>query len=256
MLEISKTHSISAMDSLHYHEYHEIYVLTTGTQKYIIDGGIYDMQKGDVAIIKKGVFHKTTKGMGGERILVCFDDGFLSEYLTERARPLFLGFSDKKVIRPDERDFKSALALISDADKAIKKGNGDAAFLSLTGFLSILGNSESAGKIQPSENSTVIKAVNYVSENFATVSSLEEVANAVYISKYYLCRLFSEELGLSFNKFLNKVRLRHAEKLLSETKKSVGEIAMECGFSDPAYFCKVFGKQFGVTPAVFKKLSR
>ena len=54
-------------------------------------------------------------------------------------------------------------------------------------------------------------------------------------------------MDVTFNDFLNAVRITHARSLL-EGGCSVEKTAEKCGFSDPSYFSKVFKKFVGTTP--------
>jgi AraC-like DNA-binding protein len=50
------------------------------------------------------------------------------------------------------------------------------------------------------------------------------------------------------NKFIRNIRLKKAKELLKDDAISISSIAIDCGFSDPEYFARVFKQEFGVTP--------
>lgn len=69
-------------------------------------------------------------------------------------------------------------------------------------------------------------------------------------------RLFSQIkniTGMTPNDYILHVKLNKSLILLSDHSLTIGEIAYELGFSSPAYFSKCFKKQFGVTPADYRK---
>ena len=59
-------------------------------------------------------------------------------------------------------------------------------------------------------------------------------------------------MGTSPMEFLREARIRKATLLLTNTGKSISEIAYGCGFSDPKYFSKCFKATTGKTPSEFK----
>ena len=99
----------------------------------------------------------------------------------------------------------------------------------------------------------VRKAVGYIRGHFREELTLEDVAQAVHFSPYYLSRLFREELGLTFVNYLTIVRMEEAKRLLLETDQTVSRIADAVGYQDPSYFTKVFKKMEGQTPTQFRR---
>lgn len=97
------------------------------------------------------------------------------------------------------------------------------------------------------------ESLNYIHQNFHLNLSLENVAQQVYISPYYLSHLFKEELGITFVEYLTKVRIEEAKKLLKTTSLSIVAIASEVGYEDASYFSKVFKKNMGISPNQFRK---
>ncbi|MDL2256554.1 AraC family transcriptional regulator, partial [Parabacteroides sp. OttesenSCG-928-K15] len=69
-------------------------------------------------------------------------------------------------------------------------------------------------------------------------------------------RLFSrikDITGMTPNEYILHMKMAKATLLLKETTLTISEIAYQLGFSIPAYFSKCFKKQFGVTPADYRK---
>lgn len=61
-------------------------------------------------------------------------------------------------------------------------------------------------------------------------------------------------MGSTLTEYVNFTRMHKAEQLLINQNKSISEIALECGFSSPQYFNKLFRKINGVSPSYYKKL--
>lgn len=105
----------------------------------------------------------------------------------------------------------------------------------------------------PSKNSEIIrKAIAYISQNYNTNLTLEEVANHVHLNPTYFSTLFKQSSGSSFKEYLNIVRVEESKRLLSNTDYSIIDIAVATGFENQSYFSKVFKKYTGLTPKQYR----
>ena len=100
----------------------------------------------------------------------------------------------------------------------------------------------------------VTLAKNYLDSNYYNTDlNLDEVADAVGLSKYHLCREFNHLYGISPGKYLANLRLQKSCALLLQScQHTIAEIASMVGFSNDNYFCKVFRKAFGTTPTQYR----
>mgnify|MGYP000146393562 FL=1 len=100
----------------------------------------------------------------------------------------------------------------------------------------------------------VTLAKNYLDSNYYNTDlNLDEVADAVGLSKYHLCREFNHLYGISPGKYLANLRLQKSCALLLQSRQhTIAEIASMVGFSNDNYFCKVFQKAFGTTPTQYR----
>jgi len=101
--------------------------------------------------------------------------------------------------------------------------------------------------------STVEKAKLYIRENYQKDLSLEEVSRQVDISPYYFSKVFKEETGTNFIDYLTELRMSVAKQLLLEKERSMKEIGIMVGYSDPNYFSRSFKKNIGITPTEYKE---
>jgi AraC-like DNA-binding protein len=74
------------------------------------------------------------------------------------------------------------------------------------------------------------------------------------ISISHLARLFKQKHGMSFAEYLRDIRIQRAAQLLAGTDRPIREIAAAVGYADPSRFAEHFGRCFGVTPRVFRRL--
>jgi AraC-like DNA-binding protein len=99
----------------------------------------------------------------------------------------------------------------------------------------------------------VLTAQMWANSHLRQVISLPEWSCAIGLNPVYFGRIFRRETGLRPMEWLNNRRLQMASQYLSNTAKSVAEIADMCGFSDQFYFSRVFRQHFGLSPANYRK---
>jgi len=78
-------------------------------------------------------------------------------------------------------------------------------------------------------------------------------ADALHITPGYLNEAVKRITGSSVGQNIRNELVLRAKRMLIHTPKSIGEIARELGFEDPAYFTRLFARQTGMPPAAFKK---
>lgn len=97
------------------------------------------------------------------------------------------------------------------------------------------------------------KAAEYIRNNYRNKLTIDEIAQAVYLSPCYVSRIFKQGLGCTLMEYLTQVRVEQAKIMLKNPKYNVMQVAEESGFEDPGYFTRVFKKLEGVTPSRFKQ---
>ncbi|PZE21736.1 response regulator transcription factor [Paenibacillus xerothermodurans] len=83
--------------------------------------------------------------------------------------------------------------------------------------------------------------------------SLESVAEVVGVHPVTLSRIFKQQTGVNFVRYIVRRRMKHAQYMLLNTDKKINEIAEEIGYVDHRYFRTLFKKEFGLTPSEFRK---
>ena len=96
----------------------------------------------------------------------------------------------------------------------------------------------------------------YLTQNYSSSVTLEQLAARFEISSANLSRLFRHEFGVGFSRYLTTLRLESAVALLNSSNLPVSEVAQRCGFSTSGYFIRVFRKHFGVTPKDYRRRER
>lgn len=97
------------------------------------------------------------------------------------------------------------------------------------------------------------RALVYVQSHYTKNLSLEEVAAVVNLSYWYLSRLFTRLVGVSFQEYVTGLRLAAAKELLLETRLTVEEVARQVGYEDASHFTRIFKQRTGMTPRAFAR---
>lgn len=103
------------------------------------------------------------------------------------------------------------------------------------------------------KNDLVSPAIRYLNANYHKDVKLSHLADLCDLSPSYFSRLFNQSTGKSVKEYAKDLRLQRACELLASTDRTVVNVACEVGYVDCGYFCKLFKKEFGVTPLDYRK---
>lgn len=109
--------------------------------------------------------------------------------------------------------------------------------------------------VEPEDmNQALEKVKTYIETHFKEELTRESLASEVFMNPDYLSKLFKKNTGSSLMDYVTKVRIERAKELLERTVLTISEIAIETGYSNTAYFTKMFKKYTnGVTPREYRK---
>ncbi len=93
----------------------------------------------------------------------------------------------------------------------------------------------------------------YIARHRLDKFSLQEMAQEIGKNPSYLSRIFSEQTGKTLQVYALEKRLEAGANLLKYSEHSVGEITEYLHFSSQSYFGSYFKKQYGETPAEYRK---
>lgn len=99
----------------------------------------------------------------------------------------------------------------------------------------------------------VREAKKYIRAHIYDNISLEELAQALYISPGYLSTVFSKYEPIGIANYTNKIKVMEAQQLLVEKRLKVYEVAFKLGYENAGYFAKVFKKYTGCTPKEYRE---
>jgi transcriptional regulator GlxA family with amidase domain len=98
----------------------------------------------------------------------------------------------------------------------------------------------------------VAAAITFLNRHLAEPVSMDELVRHVGFSRARIFDLFKAQTGLTPNDYLQRLRVEKAQEQLSQSNRSVTEIALATGFSSGQYFSTVFARYTGVSPTDFR----
>ncbi|WP_147803319.1 response regulator [Alkalicoccus halolimnae] len=98
----------------------------------------------------------------------------------------------------------------------------------------------------------LLQAKEYVDSNYHKAVSLEEAAEKIGISSYYLSKLFKERFEITFMDYLKTTRIQKAVELMRDGNMPLKEVALNVGYKDPNYFSTAFKKEMGMSPREYR----
>ena len=100
---------------------------------------------------------------------------------------------------------------------------------------------------------TIHRVMEYIKANYSRKLTLDQIAASVHLSPSHISGLFREETGQTVSAYLSFVRIEKSKQLLKTTQLSIAEISSACGFEEQSYFSRVFRKQTGMSPKLYRE---
>lgn len=129
---------------------------------------------------------------------------------------------------------------------------GAAAEAFLTMYLLTRHGRLSAARMSARENARLGAVAETVRGLLADSITMPHAGGRVHLSVPHLVELFQEATGVSPARYLTRLRVDEARRLLRDTELSVAEIAGRCGFAGPGALSAVFVRHTGVRPSVYR----
>ena len=109
------------------------------------------------------------------------------------------------------------------------------------------GSAEEESESENAGSFLINQAIAYMQKHYAEKLTLQEVADACYVSQWHLSKLMNRHTGKSFYDILNSLRIRAAKELLTDPGLRISDVGEMVGYADTAHFAKVFKKLVGMS---------
>ncbi|NLK39441.1 MAG: AraC family transcriptional regulator [Clostridiales bacterium] len=248
-LHVGVSHNLGY--SAHFHEYIEILYLISGKYRIKINGILYDIQKGDVAVIFPYNIHEYISVDGSNRELVILvSPNSLPSFsdLVNTSEPVCPITSVQKL--GEECCYVlNWLARTRSSTKDILTLRRNLIHI----ILWSISHSMEFVSAESKKLSITQQIIKYCAENFNREDlTLQMVSDSLGKSKYYISHIFSKGLKISFSAYINNLRINYACYQLLNTSKKIVDIAFESGFSTLRNFNRVFLEVVGMPPGRYR----
>lgn len=241
----------------HMHEdFSEIVIVYYGTGRHILNGYPQDLHAGVVFYVQEKDCHlyEDVKGLYLTNILIRPEHFEFLRTLQPVLEKLKPNKSSYQLI--SKKNLEIILKLLdglseyTGADDEFQKFQTEHEFMKI---LSNLAKNQFPVMGVGSTDERGYQILRYLAQNFLEKIDWKELAFNFSMSPRTLNKFFKEQVGVSPQNYLTKLRLHYAyEKILSSTIP-ITEIALDCGFCDSAYFSSCFKAEFQKTPKQLRK---
>jgi len=102
----------------------------------------------------------------------------------------------------------------------------------------------------------VQQALLFIEKHYSEDLNIMQIADELHITPNYLSSIFHKKMEITIIKYITKLRMVKAQKLLTDTDLQIQEIAEKVGYSNPRYFSKLFLEYSQCLPSEYKRLDR
>ncbi len=255
----------------HMHPDLELAILLSGNGQINVEEKPFVMEPGDVLFINSSTPHSYSLSFHNEIslnqkntpvfLIIQISNSFICDYCPELSTTIFNStlFSRRK--NPELHD--QCLQYLIDLALVYFEGREHYHLILMSELSNLLYHvyrmtphqivsKEESEKINLRKN-RLERIIDTIKKNYESQIKLSDIAAQENLTRTYVSHLFKSSLGITFQDYVNNLRLEQAIRLMSEGKKSLLEISFESGFSDPKYMFKMFEKNLHCTPREYRK---
>ena len=231
----------------------EIVLVRGGESRYFVGGTPYDARRGDLFIFNSRVVHDEPSGpdrpvatsslaLGGLAVPGLRENTLIPEDAAPVCR-----LSEQQTLRLER--------LYDVLYDELTAGNDDGAHHLLMAILTLVEQFRAAlaGGSVADANAFARRIKDYIDRHFAEEFSLQQMADALHVSPYYLAHVCKEATGYSPLQYVLRRRIGEAQTLLITTDLPVTRIAAQVGYDNPSHFNAQFSKAVGMPPRTFRR---
>lgn len=245
---------------------YEISYIVSGRGRFFTNGSGYDVQRGDLYISRPGEVHN---------LIADEADPFRFLYLAfwfnhEDGKPnpcvrieQMLNLASNPVQRdmlgveaPFQDLMKELYSAMEFSQQMVEHYMMQIIILTYRNFFAPSRRQYPSGEGGGSAKDIVYAVVSYLDNNLAGIDSISKMADALNYSYSRLSHLFREETGMTIQSYYNSKRMKSAALWIGQGELSVSEIAEKLNYQTIHSFSKAFKKEFGVSPAQYKQMSK
>ena len=247
-------------EQAHRHDFIEIGIILDGEGEFSVDDKVFPVRKGDLLLFNPGMLHQSRR-INEKEPATEFYAGFSNIHFRNMEYNQILFPHRTFLLRPKEKTFLH-LTRLAESMMAESRSTQPGRYFMLKSYLTQMilllyreqaeqQNSTASGFIFESTGKKYVveKIVDYLEDHYTEKISLDQIAQNMYLSPFYISRIFKSEVGDTPINYL----IKKARQLLREKPNcSVQEIALQVGYDDAYHFSKLFKKHYGNSPSQYR----
>ncbi len=251
--------------SFHSHEHLEMAFILSGEGKYRFEDGIVSVREGDLIIINPGIKHQAIACPEAELPATEFFVAAMDIQMGELP-PNTLPVPENGHVLHTAGELRQKLFKICSSMEAENAVCRQGRYFMLKAYLMqmlLLVIREQCEPIERAKGYSfesvnkkyiVEQIVNYFEDHYNEKISLDHIAENMYLSPFYISKIFKSETGVTPIRYLINIRLENAREILENGYEgSIQEVAAMVGYDDAYHFSKLFKKHHGITPSQARK---
>ncbi len=237
------------------HLHHDIELVFAGYDGItaICDGVSYELNRGDLFIAFPNRIHYYQDSVNTPRDQKNVLMIFRPEQFPGFAELLKSKKPTKPVLRCCSKRIRSAINGLTE----IMNSNIPYLEQVLIGYMTVIlgeiAKELTFSELNQNDVSGLHRLLEFCSYNYTRDITLDMLNRELYMSRFYISRLFNDSLGISMNDYINTLRVTEAKRLLKDDNIPITEIAQQVGFGTSRTFNRVFLAQTGLTPRDYRK---
>lgn len=230
----------------------EVVLVRGGESRYFVGGTPYDARRGCLFVFNSGVVHDEPSGPDRPVSTVSLALGGLTvPGLRENA---LIPDGASPVCRLTEAQTTRLERLYDVLYDELTAGNEDGCHHLLMALLSVVQQYRAAAAGDAGEQNALSRRVkDHIDAHFAEEFSLQQLADSLRVSPYYLSHVFKDVTGYSPLQYVLRRRIGEAQTLLITTGLPITHIAAQVGYDNVSHFNAQFAKAVGMSPRTFRK---
>lgn len=237
----------------HSHDHYVVCLIERGVQSFTHKGTKYVTPPSGLILINPGVVHTgeaaTTQGFRMRSLYPTTAHMQSAVYQLTGRHQAVPFFKDVRV--DDPAATRSVFALHSALTNHVNPLECEARFITTLAHLIKRYAEIRLDEPSPGNERRAVKQVRrYIEAHFSERISLNDLAELVAFSPYYLLRVFRIEVGMPPHAYLQDVRIRRAQRLI-ELGKPLADVAFEVGYSSQSHLTRRFKQIVGLTPGQY-----
>ena len=226
----------------HIHHCYEIVFVTSGEMIVNVSGVDYALRKGDAIMIFSNQIHSMRTPENSTHKLFVFSPNLISAYTGMVGKKV----PKNSVYHMDDTCFEMNMnAEIEDGLFRIKS--------MLYYNCAVFNNIAEYTDAEADSKSLIYRILMFIQNNYGKNCTLDDLSKSTGYDYSYLSRYFKRIVGMSFNDYVNSVRISNACYLLTNTDKSILDVCTECGFKSLRSLNRNFKEQLGESPSGYRR---